>query len=127
VRAASVALVLFALAAAARSVSRASALPSKLPAMPIPSTVKSEIFAAIATLLEDDGLRVTDETPLVGSESLLDSMKLVELCLQLEDIATRLGFEFDWTSEAAMSKSRSMFRTAGALATEFFVQMETRK
>ena len=54
-------------------------------------------------------------------------MKLVELCLELEDKATNLGFEFDWTSDAAMSRSRGMFRTAGSLAAEFINQMETKK
>ena len=38
-----------------------------------------------------------------------------------------MGFEFDWTSDAAMSRSRSMFRTAGSLAAEFFSQMEAKK
>jgi hypothetical protein len=47
--------------------------------------------------------------------------------LALEDKASDLGFEFDWTSDAAMSKSRSMFRTAGALAAEFLSQMESKK
>ena len=54
-------------------------------------------------------------------------MKLVELCLALEDKATEMGFEFDWTSDVAMSRSRSMFRTAGSLADEFFSQMEAQK
>lgn len=49
-------------------------------------------------------------------------MKLVELCLSLEDIAEDLGFEFDWTSEKAMSTSRSMFKDAGSLAKEFLRQ-----
>ena len=49
-------------------------------------------------------------------------MKLVELCLSLEDIAEDLGFEFDWTSEKAMSNSRSMFKDAGSLAKEFLRQ-----
>ena len=52
----------------------------------------------------------------------LDSMKLVELCLTLEDKASDIGFEFDWTSDTAMSKSRSMFRTAGTLIEEFINQ-----
>ena len=65
--------------------------------------------------------------PLIGWESVLDSMKLVELCLALEDKAADIGFEFDWTSDAAMSRSRSMFRTAGSLASEFINQMETKK
>jgi hypothetical protein len=54
-------------------------------------------------------------------------MKLVELCLALEDMAVEIGFEFDWTSDAAMSRSRSMFRTAGSLVAEFIIQMEAKK
>jgi len=61
---------------------------------------------------------------LIGGESLLDSMRLVEVCLVLEDLADENGFEFDWTSEATMSKSRSMFRTVASLAKEFVTQSE---
>ena len=89
--------------------------------------VKTEVYDAIKELLEDKSQVVADDTQLIGGESLLDSLKLVELCLALEDKATDLDFEFDWTSDAAMSKSRSMFRTAGSLATEFINQMETNK
>lgn len=91
------------------------------------ATIKSEVFAAVTTLLEDKSLAINDDTPLIGDGSILDSMKLVELCLMLEDKASNLGFEFDWTSDAAMSKSRSMFRTAGSLAAEFIKQMEAQK
>ena len=37
-----------------------------------------------------------------------------------------LGFEFDWTSENAMSKSRGMFRTVGALAEELLLNRQTK-
>lgn len=84
--------------------------------------LKPLVFSAIAELIEDKSVVVKDETPLIGEESLLDSMKLVELCLLLEDKASEMGFTFDWTSEAAMSRSRSMFRSAGALASEFSLQ-----
>ena len=90
-------------------------------------SVKSEVFSQISQLLENKSLTVTDDMPLIGGESVLDSMKLVELCLALEDKAADIGFEFDWTSDAAMSRSRSMFRTAGYLASEFINQMETKK
>ncbi len=90
-------------------------------------SVKSEVFNQISLLLEDKSLTVTDDMPLIGGESVLDSMKLVELCLALEDKAADIGFEFDWTSDAAMSRSRSMFRTAGSLATEFNSQLEAKK
>jgi len=92
-----------------------------------PDRAKTEIFAAILALLENESTVITEDLPLIGSDSVLDSMKLVELCLALEDKAADLGFEFDWTSDAAMSKSRSMFRTAGALAAEFVSQMESKK
>ena len=90
-------------------------------------SVKFEVFSQIAQLLENKSLTVTDDMPLIGGEGVLDSMKLVELCLALEDKAAEIGFEFDWTSDAAMSRSRSMFRTAGSLAAEFFSQMEVKK
>lgn len=95
--------------------------------MPNNVELKHKIFETMAVLLEDHSVIVSDDTPLIGDGSALDSMKLLELCLALEDIAADLGFEFDWTSEAAMSKSRSMFRTAGALATEFLSQMARKK
>ena len=70
----------------------------------------------------DSKKEVAVDMQLMGGESLLDSMKLVEVCLSLEDLADEHGFEFDWTSEAAMSKSRSMFRNVSALAEEFASQ-----
>jgi acyl carrier protein len=90
-------------------------------------TVINEIYRIISNILVDKEIKVQDDMPLIGSDSVLDSMKLVELCLELEDKAAGMGFEFDWTSDAAMSKSRSMFRTAGALAAEFLSQMESKK
>ena len=90
-------------------------------------SVKNEVFNQISQLLEDRSLNVTDDLALIGCNSVLDSMRLVELCLALEDKAADMGFEFDWTSDTTMSRSRSMFRTAGALATEFISQMEAKK
>jgi acyl carrier protein len=89
--------------------------------------VKNEVFDAIKALIEENSQIIIDDMPLIGSASLLDSMKLVELCLTLEDKATGLGFECDWTSEAAMSNSSSMFKTAGSLTNEFINQLEAKK
>ena len=84
---------------------------------------KKIVLKQISDIL-DGSIEVTEDMHLIGGDSLLDSMKLVEVCLSLEDLADEKGFEFDWTSEAAMSRSRSMFRTAGTLAEEFFSQSE---
>jgi len=91
------------------------------------SNIESDVISAIVSLLEDKVVIVNSDTALIGDNSVLDSMKLVELCLLLEDKASEYGFEFDWTSDAAMSKSRGMFRTAGKLAEEFILQMEAKK
>lgn len=95
--------------------------------MPTAASIKSEIFDQILLLLENKSLQVTEDMPLIGGDSVLDSMKLVELCLVLEDKAADMGFEFDWTSNEAMSRSRSMFRTAGSLVAEFISQMESKQ
>jgi len=95
--------------------------------MPDNAEIKSRIFSALSALLNDKPIGVSDDTPLIGDDRALDSMKLLELCLSLEDIASSLGFEFDWTSDVAMSKSRSMFRTAGSLANEFLSQMASKR
>lgn len=92
-----------------------------------PQAIRDQVYQAIQSLIDGTALIVDAETPLIGDGSALDSMRLVELCLSLEDRAAELGFEFDWTSEAAMSKSRSMFKTAGTLASEFIGQMEAKR
>jgi acyl carrier protein len=88
------------------------------------SAFRQAVFSAIAKLAQEATAPITDATPLIGDGSVLDSMRLVELCLSLEDLAGEHGFEFDWTSEAAMSRSRSIFRTAGALADDFVRQSQ---
>jgi len=95
--------------------------------MPEHDSLITEIYSKISNSINDPTVKITPDTPLIGDRSLLDSMRLVELCLSLEDKASEMGFEFDWTSDVAMSRSRSMFRTAGDLATEFISQWESKK
>jgi acyl carrier protein len=89
----------------------------------------NEIIEIIKDLLDSKGIDtvINEKTELIGGDRVLDSMKLVELCIALEDKAVDLGFEFDWTSDTIMSKSRSMFRTAGTLIDEFLNQSLARK
>ncbi len=91
------------------------------------SELRMLVFETICKVLESEEVIKDDNMPLIGGDSLLDSMQLVELCVSLEDKATELGFEFDWTSDTAMSRSRSMFRTAGTLADEFIRQKEAQQ
>ena len=81
------------------------------------------VTKAISDVLKGKA-EISEDMQLIGGESLLDSMNLVEVCLLLEDLADEHGFEFDWTSETTMSKSRSMFRSITNLAEEFANQSE---
>ena len=85
---------------------------------------KEIVIGVICEVLEGKA-EVTEDMQLIGGDSLVDSMKLVEVCLALEDLADEHGFEFDWTSETAMSMSRSMFRSVAALAEVFASQSES--
>ena len=76
---------------------------------------------------EKDDVQITKETKLFGENALLDSMKLVELCLSLEDKAEDLNFEFNWTSDSAMSNTKSIFLSIETLSKEFLRQYQARK
>lgn len=67
------------------------------------------------------------QTILLGDGAILDSMKLVQLCVELEDVASEYGFVFDWTSGNAMSRSTSIFNTVGTLTDELLLQLESKK
>ena len=86
--------------------------------------IKNEIFQIIQDLVEDKALEIKDDTALLGDTSTIDSMKLIELCLALEDFAAQHNFEFQWKTEKAMSMNWSMFRTVGSLVDAFIQQME---
>lgn len=90
---------------------------------------KMIVMNAVREALEekDDEIKdqITTEMQLIGGESILDSMNLVQVCINLEDYADENGFEFDWASEAAMSKSKGMFRSVSSLAEEFVNQSKS--
>lgn len=77
------------------------------------------VTQTIRELLNDSGHDVNADSPLVGTQSTLDSLLLVELCIRLEDAALENGFDFDWASENAMSSNRGMFSSVRSLAAEY--------
>ncbi|HEX2135110.1 MAG TPA: hypothetical protein VHG30_04285 [Microvirga sp.] len=82
---------------------------------------RSDIVQKIRNLLAEysdlNYANINESTPLIGSQAAIRSRVIVELMLGLEDYAEEeLGFEFDWSSDAAMSEGRSMMRTVGSLA-----------
>lgn len=77
--------------------------------------------------INDQKIEINENTQIVGNNSPIDSMGLIQLCLNLEEKAEALNFEFDWTTEHAMSKSKSMFRSVKALSEEFCLQHNDQK
>lgn len=76
------------------------------------------VIRELRPLLRDQTIFIDANTNLIGSDGVIDSLGLVELCLRIEDAALAEGFEFDWTSERAMSRNTSIFRTVGSLSEE---------
>jgi acyl carrier protein len=91
----------------------------------------SEVIAIINSIVHqkesNTEFLVEEDSPLVGSGSLVDSMGLVQMCLALEEKSEELGFSFDWTSEKAMSSLQSVFRTPRTVTEEFNRQMAEAK
>jgi acyl carrier protein len=81
--------------------------------------VNEIVIRELRPLLKDQSILIEEGTNLIGSDGVIDSLGLVELCLRLEDAALAEGFDFDWTSERAMSRNTSIFRTVGSLSEEF--------
>ena len=69
--------------------------------------------------LSEEPLDISADSSLVGGDAAIDSMGLVQLCLALEEKASENGFDFDWTSEKAMSAMNSFFKSPKAIADEF--------
>ena len=87
----------------------------------------TKIVDIIESLRIDKSLPLTLDTQLIGSDRILDSLLLVELCLKLEDLGSELNFNFDWTSTEAMSRSASMFRDIRSRVAEFENQLSNSK
>jgi hypothetical protein len=84
--------------------------------------IENFIISEIANLLRKNTNEIDWSISLIGSGGLLDSMALVELCLKIEDFAISNGSKFDWTSENAMSRTKSTFRDVKTLSFEVFEQ-----
>ena len=86
-----------------------------------------ELIDVIKDVLEED-IDINPQSSLIGGNSSIDSMGLVQICLALEERSQSEGFSFDWTSEKAMSSLNSIFKTAETLAEEYNRQsMEQKK
>jgi acyl carrier protein len=78
----------------------------------------NELINIIKDILQED-LKLNTDSELIGGSSSIDSMNLVQICLALEEKSSEEGFEFDWTSEKAMSSINSIFKSPQTLTNEY--------
>lgn len=85
-------------------------------------------FTALVSFMRDelnvDSSDLGPDTSLVGADAIVDSLGLVQISLFLEERATDEGWDFDWTSEKAMSVRTSMYRTIESILHEFDSQRQ---
>ena len=86
----------------------------------------SDLIDIIKRVL-DDQVDVDPQSSLIGGDSLIDSMGLVQICIALEERSQSEGFSFDWTSEKAMSSLNSIFKTPETLTEEYNRQLAESK
>jgi acyl carrier protein len=79
--------------------------------------VKSLVIGCIKEYLETNDIKtvVNDNTPLIGSDALVDSMGLVNIIVDVESELLDNGIEISLTSEKAMSRKISPFRSINSL------------
>ncbi len=65
---------------------------------------------------QDNYLDITSETVLFGDNTVLDSIGLVNIVIDLESTFLDKGYEISLTSDVAMSRRQSPFRNISTLA-----------
>ena len=88
--------------------------------------IVEELINIINNVVEDNN-ELVSSSPLIGEDSSIDSMNLVQICIALEEKSQEDGFYFDWTSEKAMSSLNSIFKTPASLTEEYNSQMNSSK
>lgn len=88
---------------------------------PTEADVLRFILSELATITNRQSSSFASDIPLIGPDSLLKSRELVELLLALEDYTEeKMGVGFDWTSDSAMSRANSIFRTVRTLSRHIY-------
>lgn len=81
--------------------------------------------AALDTGASVDRTQLSEETALVGSGAVVDSLGLVQIISDVEDaIADQYGRSIDLTDERALSQTSSPFRTIGTMVDHVMTCLE---
>ena len=89
--------------------------------------LEKKIVDLMEEYCEDNGIevKITKDTPLIGSNRIFDSLGLVNILVDIETMCLDEGLEISLVSESAMSARISPYRTVGALCNFIVNQIET--
>lgn len=116
------------------SISKLSAEPTKRRHVPTRSNMnQSEIDQIVLDSLvmcnnarpDADQIPISTETQLFGANGHLDSMGLVGLLLDIEDVLIDKGYDITLSDEKAMSEKKSPFRDVATLSRYIAQQLAT--
>lgn len=82
-----------------------------------------KILKEISEMNENTLTQINEDSIILNGDNNLDSMAIVQLCIALEEKSNSFGFDFDWTSEKAMSSMNSIFKTPKSISDEFNKQL----
>ena len=85
----------------------------------------SEIIKIIRIIKKDN--KISEDSPLYGNNSILDSLHFIELCISLEEKSNELGFTFEWNTEKTINRINEIFKNPKTLTIEFNNQMRNSK
>ncbi len=87
--------------------------------------VKEVIVGALSEYLDMKGINseVNEHTVLIGTNAVLDSIGLVTVIVEIENMLEEKDIEVSLTSEKAMSSAISPFRSVGALVNFVYDQI----
>ena len=86
-----------------------------------------KILKEISEMNNNSLKNINEDSLILNGDNNLDSMAIVQLCIALEDKSKFFGFDFDWTSEKAMSSMNSIFKTPKSISDEFNNQLINKK
>ena len=87
-----------------------------------------EIIKIIKDICLKNGNEISlqEDSPILNGDISIDSMVLMELCMELEDKSEEFGFNFNWTSDQDIA-TNNIFKNPKSISDEFNRQLSNKK
>jgi acyl carrier protein len=91
--------------------------------------IEEIVILSLSNYIQNKGIqmKIDKDTPLIGSHSIIDSLGLVHLIVDIETAFLDENIELSLTSESAMSSKVSPFRSVGSICNFIAKQLNMRE